>query len=71
MKTLTAWKILLVQPLGYRAESEGKDISRVANIMPPIGLASIAAYLKKGMWKQRSSIAMPSLSRISLFATTW
>src|SRR4030042_2239684 len=41
-------KILLVHPLGYKSESAGQDISRVANIMPPLGLASIAAYLKKG-----------------------
>jgi anaerobic magnesium-protoporphyrin IX monomethyl ester cyclase len=40
-------KILLVHPLGYRSESAGQDISRMANIMPPLGLASIAAYLKK------------------------
>ncbi len=40
-------KILLVHPLGYRSESSGRDVSRIANIMPPLGLASIAAYLKK------------------------
>ncbi len=39
-------KILLVHPLGYKAESAEKDISRMANIMPPLGLASIAAYLE-------------------------
>ncbi|EKD37039.1 MAG: Radical SAM protein, partial [uncultured bacterium] len=38
-------KILLVHPLGYSAKSAGQDISRVANIMPPLGLASISAYL--------------------------
>lgn len=37
--------ILLVHPLGYSAKSAGGDISRVANIMPPLGLASISAYL--------------------------
>lgn len=37
--------ILLVHPLGYSAKSAGQDISRVANIMPPLGLASISAYL--------------------------
>lgn len=40
-------KILLVHPLGYKSENAGQDISRVANIMPPLGLASIAAYLKR------------------------
>ena len=40
-------KMLLVHPLGYRADAAGKDISRIANIMPPLGLASIAAYLEK------------------------
>jgi anaerobic magnesium-protoporphyrin IX monomethyl ester cyclase len=39
-------KILLVHPLGYKMESAGQDVSRIANIMPPLGLASIAAYLK-------------------------
>ena len=40
-------KILLVHPLGYKSESSGRDVSRIANIMPPLGLASIAAYLEK------------------------
>lgn len=40
-------KILLVHPLGYRAAAAGHDISRIANIMPPLGLASIAAYLER------------------------
>ena len=40
-------KILLVHPLGYRADAAGQDISRIANIMPPLGLASIAAYLEQ------------------------
>ncbi len=39
--------ILLIHPLGYRAEAAGRDISRMANIMPPLGLASIAAYLEQ------------------------
>ncbi len=42
-----AERILLVHPLGYRAEAAGRDISRLANIMPPLGLASIAAWLEK------------------------
>jgi len=41
-------KILLVHPLGYSVSAAGKDISRIVNIMPPIGLASIAAYLEQG-----------------------
>src|SRR5512137_399716 len=41
-------RILLVHPLGYRSENAGGDISRMANIMPPLGLASLAAYLKEG-----------------------
>lgn len=40
-------RILLVHPLGYRADAAGSDISRIANIMPPLGLASIAAYLER------------------------
>ena len=44
---LTPNKILLVHPLGYKMENAGQDVSRIANIMPPLGLASIAAYLKK------------------------
>lgn len=40
-------KILLVQPLGYTTESADRDISRKANTTPPLGLASIAAYLDR------------------------
>ena len=40
-------KMLLVHPLGYKADAAGRDISRIANIMPPLGLASIAAYLEQ------------------------
>jgi radical SAM superfamily enzyme YgiQ (UPF0313 family) len=47
MKPLHYSKALLVHPLGYKTESAGKDISRLANIMPPLGLAGIAAYLEK------------------------
>lgn len=46
MTGLDAKKILLVHPLGYRAEAAGRDISRLANLMPPLGLASIAAWLE-------------------------
>jgi radical SAM superfamily enzyme YgiQ (UPF0313 family) len=39
--------ILLVHPLGRRPAKGGKDIARLANVMPPLGLASIAAWLGK------------------------
>lgn len=38
-------RILLVHPLGYDATKAENDISRKANLMPPLGIASIAAYL--------------------------
>ena len=47
MTFLNSKKILLVHPLGYRKEAAGKDISRITSIIPPIGLAGIAAYLEK------------------------
>jgi len=37
----------LVHPLGYGSENAGRDVSRMANIMPPLGLASIAAFLER------------------------
>ncbi len=37
--------VLLVHPLGYSAKNASNDVSRMANIMPPLGLASISAYL--------------------------
>ncbi len=39
--------ILLVHPLGYKKEASGRDVSRMANIMPPLGLAGLAAYLER------------------------
>jgi len=45
MKGFVKKGILLVHPLGYEAHKASKDISRKANIMPPLGLASLAAYL--------------------------
>ena len=39
-------RILLVHPLGYDPRLARRDISRLANVMPPLGLASIAAYLE-------------------------
>ncbi|HEY5192109.1 MAG TPA: cobalamin-dependent protein, partial [Candidatus Deferrimicrobium sp.] len=44
---LNPGRILLVHPLGYRADAASSDISRIANIMPPLGLASIAACLEQ------------------------
>lgn len=38
--------ILLIHPLGFSAEQLAADITRKANIMPPLGLASIAAWLE-------------------------
>jgi len=46
-KPLKTNSILLVHPLGYRPEQARRDISRLANIMPPLGLAAIAAYLER------------------------
>jgi radical SAM superfamily enzyme YgiQ (UPF0313 family) len=40
-------RVLLVHPLGYDADAAAGDVSRIANIMPPIGLASIAACLER------------------------
>ncbi len=40
-------KILFIHPLGYSPSNAGTDISRKANIMPPLGLAGIAAYLDR------------------------
>lgn len=45
--TLDYNRILLIHPLGYSPVKASRDISRVANIMPPMGLLSIAAYLEK------------------------
>lgn len=47
MSTPQQKKVLFVHPLGYSAKKAAGDISRMANIMPPLGLASIAAYLEK------------------------
>lgn len=47
MNKLDYRRILLVHPLGYQAADADHDISRMANIMPPLGLASIASYLEQ------------------------
>ncbi|OGR03141.1 MAG: B12-binding domain-containing radical SAM protein [Deltaproteobacteria bacterium RIFOXYD12_FULL_50_9] len=46
MTQLAGKSILMVHPLGYKSEAAGRDISRMTNIMPPLGMASIAAYLE-------------------------
>jgi anaerobic magnesium-protoporphyrin IX monomethyl ester cyclase len=38
--------ILFVHPLGYKKDAASRDVSRLANIMPPIGILSMAAYLE-------------------------
>ncbi|MBW1789890.1 MAG: cobalamin-dependent protein, partial [Deltaproteobacteria bacterium] len=36
-----------MHPLGYGKEAAARDISRMANMMPPLGLASMASFLEK------------------------
>lgn len=40
-------KIVLVQPYGLNWEPGQNDMSRVVNIMPPIGICSLASWLEK------------------------
>ena len=40
-------RILFVHPLGYESVYAEADIARQANLMPPLGLASMAAYLEE------------------------
>ena len=40
-------KILLIHPLGYDIKNASSDISRIANMMPPLGLLGIASYLEQ------------------------
>ena len=47
MSTTNNKQILLVHPLGYKSDNVQKDISRLANVMPPLGLISVSAYLEK------------------------
>ena len=39
-------KLLLIHPLGYPSHAAPHDIARLANILPPLGLAGIAAYIE-------------------------
>ena len=47
MDTLDRRRVLLVHPLGYPRGEADSDVSRLANVMPPLGLAMIAAYLEQ------------------------
>lgn len=47
MNKMCSDRILLVHPLGYSPEAARGDISRMASILPPLGLAGIAAYLER------------------------
>lgn len=40
-------RVLLIHPLGYDARAANRDISRLANLMPPLGLAGLAAYVEQ------------------------
>lgn len=42
----TGSDILLVHPLGLDAASAKRNVARLANLMPPLGLASLAAYVE-------------------------
>ena len=53
MTKLNYNKILLIHPLGYDTKRAKSDISRIANIMPPLGLISIAAYLESHQIKTK------------------
>jgi radical SAM superfamily enzyme YgiQ (UPF0313 family) len=46
MAKINMQAILLVHPLGYPSGQARGDIARLANIMPPLGLASLCAYLE-------------------------
>ncbi len=48
MTPLNRHHVLLLHPLGYKVEAAAQDIARKANMTPPLGLASIAAYLERG-----------------------
>src|SRR5208283_3215102 len=40
-------KILFVHPLGENSKPGDQNITRVINIMPPLGLLSLAAWIEK------------------------
>ena len=45
--SIDSGRILLIHPLGYDASNAPHDISRLANLMPPLGLALLAAYVQR------------------------
>ena len=47
MESMDTRHVLLVHPLGYDVRAADRDISRMANLMPPLGLASLAAYIEQ------------------------
>jgi len=47
MESVDRKRVLLVHPLGYTRGAASSDVSRLANVMPPLGLAMIAAYLEQ------------------------
>jgi anaerobic magnesium-protoporphyrin IX monomethyl ester cyclase len=47
MQKLDYKRILFVHPLGFGSKSPDHDVARIANIMPPIGLASMASFLER------------------------
>lgn len=46
-------EITLVQPCGMNWEPQRRDMSRIANIMPPIGLCSLAAWVERNGHRAR------------------
>jgi anaerobic magnesium-protoporphyrin IX monomethyl ester cyclase len=40
-------RVLLIHPLGYDGRKAPRDIARMANLMPPLGLAALAAYVEQ------------------------
>ena len=74
MPTLHHNRVLLVHPLGYAAGAANMDIARLANIMPPLGLASIAAWLDRQDLDTRlvDFFAKPdSLQTLTRLITDW
>jgi anaerobic magnesium-protoporphyrin IX monomethyl ester cyclase len=60
--------IVLVQPCGMNGEPGAKDMSRVVNIMPPIGLCSLAAWVERSGHRARISdlYAFPESERSTI-----
>ncbi len=47
MDSVDTGRILLIHPLGYDPQHAEADISRMANLMPPLGLALLAAFIEQ------------------------